>query len=460
MAASERRALGRGLGSLIPDREPIVSRETIDDQKKPGRPSDLFFEGGSREDSKERRSASIAADLLKPSSRTKKSGARKKSSAAKPSSTAQSGKAKSSKSTKAKTTKQTAPTKGESKVAAEETKARGKSELAAQEAEGSDAKKDKVEKPLFEDIISGGETLEEESNLVPVPGTRFGELEVHLIIANTRQPREVFDEDELEELADSIKQIGVLQPIVVRPIDARDEMYAEVVAQREEQGFAELPRYELIMGERRLRASKLAGMNTIPAIIRDTEDTNLLRDALLENLHRTQLNPIEEAAAYQQLMSDFACTQQELSERIARSRSQIANSVRLLKLPPSVQRKLAAGVLSAGHARALLGLKNGAQMEALADRIISEGLSVRSTEEIVALGDVTEHVRSKKHAKRLPEPPSERASVIINRLTDLLDTRVTVQESKKKGRIVVEFAGQEDLERISEVVRNLKGPIL
>jgi ParB family chromosome partitioning protein len=245
---------------------------------------------------------------------------------------------------------------------------------------------------------------------------------------------------------------------VVRPVDGSEDEFSEIVEQRRAEGINELPEFELIMGERRLRATKLAGFDVIPAIVRDTDDDNLLRDALLENLHRTQLNPIEEANAYQQLMSDFGYTQQELSDRIARSRPQIANSLRLLKLPPTVQRKLAAGVISSGHARALLGLPNAMQMETLAERIISEGLSVRTTEEIVALGDVTEKVASKKSAKRMPQPPSERASVVIDRLTDLLDTRVTVQEGKKKGRITIEYAGAEDLDRISQVISTLKGP--
>lgn len=266
--------------------------------------------------------------------------------------------------------------------------------------------------------------------LLPVPGARFAELPVDQIAPNPRQPRQAFDEDALAELVASIKEIGVLQPIVVRPV-------------ADGGGPA---RYELIMGERRLRATQAAGLSTIPAIIRDTEDGDLLRDALLENLHRSELNPLEEAAAYQQLLDDFGCTHEQLAARIARSRPQITNTLRLLKLPPQVQRRLAAGVLSAGHARALLGLPDPAAMERLAQRIVAEGLSVRSTEEIVALGG-DEEPRPKRAQPR-PGDKNPMLDDIADRLADQLDTRVKITLGKSKGRVTVEFASFQDLKRI------------
>lgn len=271
-----------------------------------------------------------------------------------------------------------------------------------------------------------------EDGLVPVPGATFAELPVGLIRANSRQPRTVFDEGELDELVGSIKEIGVLQPIVVR----RDP---------ENEGA-----YELIMGERRWRATQAAGLTVIPAIIRETEDADLLRDALLENLHRSALNPLEEAAAYRQLLDDFGCTHEELGTRISRSRSQISNMLRLLRLPPLVQRRVAAGVLSAGHARALLGLTDGAEIERLAQRIVSEGLSVRATEEIVALGGLD----AKKPVERAPRPGQRIAAIddLAVRLSDRFETRVKVDLGKNKGRLTVEFASVEDLNRILDLM--------
>ncbi|GGO95050.1 ParB/RepB/Spo0J family partition protein [Actinomyces gaoshouyii] len=272
---------------------------------------------------------------------------------------------------------------------------------------------------------------EDPSGLVPVPGATFAELPVELISPNPRQPRQVFDEEDIEELASSIKEVGLLQPIVVRRID-------------DEEGT----RYELIMGERRLRASKHAGIETIPAIVRYTDDQDLLRDALLENLHRVQLNPLEEAAAYQALLEDFGCTHAELSRRIARSRSQISNTLRLMKLPGTVQRRLAAGVLSAGHARSLLGLPDHDAMETLAERIVSEGLSVRATEELVALHDepATAAKPSPQRSRSLPLP------ALSTRLSDAFDTRVKVVRGVKKGKITIEFAGEDDLARLVEAL--------
>lgn len=270
--------------------------------------------------------------------------------------------------------------------------------------------------------------------LQEVPGATFAELPVESIRPNPRQPRTVFDEDELAELVHSVREIGVLQPIVVRRLSPADAQAADVD-------------YELIMGERRLRASRAAGKKAIPAIIRSTDDDAMLRDALLENLHRAQLNPLEEAAAYGQLLDDFECTHEELATRIGRSRPQISNTLRLLKLPALVQRRVAAGVLSAGHARALLGLPDAAAMERLAQRIVAEGLSVRSTEEVVALGGDREKSvrRSPRGGQHHPQLDSLAAD-----LSDRLDTRVKISLGKTRGKLTVEFAGVEDLSRIMD----------
>jgi ParB family chromosome partitioning protein len=257
-------------------------------------------------------------------------------------------------------------------------------------------------------------------------GARFAEIAISDVRPNPRQPRTVFDEDALAELVASIQEVGLLQPVVVRPLD--------------EGG------YELVMGERRLRASQQAGLERIPAIVRRTEDADLLRDALLENLHRAQLNPLEEAAAYQQMLNDFRCTQEELSTRIKRSRPQISNTIRLLQLPAPVQRRVAAGVLSAGHARALLMLPDSAAMEHLATRIVAEGLSVRAAEEIVAVG---EHGTRRAPRSRQPVQLSTVASTLQQSLAERLDTRVLVSEGRSKGRIVIEFADAADLDRIA-----------
>lgn len=272
------------------------------------------------------------------------------------------------------------------------------------------------------------------AELVPVPGARFAEIPVELIHPNPRQPRQVFDEEDIAELAASIAEVGLLQPIVVRQVPTAP---------------GEELRYELIMGERRLRASKEAGLETIPAVVRDTDDVDLLRDALLENLHRVQLNPLEEAAAYQQLLEDFQCTHAELSERIARSRSQISNTLRLMKLPPLVQRRLAANVISAGHARALLGLPNAAEMERLAQRVVAEGLSVRATEELVALHEEPEPGPDQPRVLRARSTP---LPALSTRLSDAFDTRVKVTRGAKKGRITIEFAGDEDLARLVDAL--------
>jgi ParB family transcriptional regulator, chromosome partitioning protein len=264
-------------------------------------------------------------------------------------------------------------------------------------------------------------------DLAPVPGARFAELPVDAIEPNAKQPRHVFDDEALDELKTSIREVGFLQPIVVRELaDGK---------------------YELVMGERRWRAAQAIGRESIPAIIRDTRDDAMLRDALLENIHRANLNPLEEAAAYQQLLEEFGATHEELARRIGRSRPQISNTIRLLNLPAPVQRRVAAGVLSAGHARALLGLDDNDAQEKLALRIVAEGLSVRATEELVSLA-VADGPAKKA-------PPARRAKVhapalndLAERLSDRFDTRVKVDIGRNKGKITIEFATVDDLERI------------
>jgi ParB family chromosome partitioning protein len=257
------------------------------------------------------------------------------------------------------------------------------------------------------------------------PGAYFDEIAVGSLVPNPRQPRQVFDEETLEELAASIRAVGLLQPVVVRVVG---------------QG-----RYEIVMGERRWRACQLAGLELIPAIVRETSDDDLLRDALIENLHREQLNPLEEAAAYQQLLDDFSATHDELARRVGRSRPHISNTIRLLNLPTAVQKRVAAGVLSAGHARALLAVSDVAAQEQLAHRIVAEGLSVRAVEEIVALGAQPAKA-SRRPAPRQPVAPALKD--LADRLSDAFDTRVKVELGQRKGKIVVEFASLEDLERI------------
>jgi ParB family transcriptional regulator, chromosome partitioning protein len=258
-----------------------------------------------------------------------------------------------------------------------------------------------------------------------VDGAYFEEIPVGAITPNPRQPRQVFDEEALEELSASIRAVGLLQPVVVRRAGAGQ--------------------YEIVMGERRWRACQLAQLTVIPAIVRQTADDDLLRDALIENLHREQLNPLEEAAAYQQLLDDFSATHEELARRVGRSRPHISNTIRLLNLPPGVQQRVAAGVLSAGHARALLSVDDVQAQEQLARRIVAEGLSVRAVEEIVALG---------AQPAKTPRHPASKAVVtpalkdLADRLSDAFETRVKVELGQRKGKIVVEFASLEDLERI------------
>ena len=413
--ARKHTGLGRGLGALIPQ----ASEQTPQNAPStPSRPLDVFFPEGS---SAGKRGGS-AKDLLQPKRGTASS---KKKRPSMPSVEAAGGRRGSG----------SRSALGGGINGSDSRKANPRVPAGAATVASHDAHAD--------DNVSRETSVEHE--LLPVPGASFAEIAIDQIVPNTKQPREVFDEDDLKELSASIKEVGVLQPIVVRSIPAkgRSEKLKEFLAEKPD------ARYELIMGERRLRASELAGETTIPAIIRETEDGDLLRDALLENLHRAQLNPLEEASAYQQLMADFGATQEELAKRIARSRPQIANTLRLLKLPPSVQKKVAAQVITAGHARALLSLSTAEEMERLAERIVAEGLSVRTTEEIVRLGKAKATPRPRARQQR---PLSQLGESVVSALSDAYDTRVTITEGRKKGRIVIEFAGSEDLQRIADLI--------
>ena len=413
--ARKHTGLGRGLGALIPQ----ASEQTPHNAPSaPSRPLDVFFPEGSTAGKR----GGSAKDLLQPKRGTASS---KKKRPSMPSVEAGGGR-----------------------------RGAGSRSGLGGGINGSDSSRKAALVPERDASLKGAAKREQQNvsretsvdhELLPVPGASFAEIAIDQIVPNTKQPREVFDEDDLKELSASIKEVGVLQPVVVRSIPAkgRSEKLNEFLAEKPE------ARYELIMGERRLRASELAGETTIPAIIRETEDGDLLRDALLENLHRAQLNPLEEASAYQQLMADFGATQEELAKRIARSRPQIANTLRLLKLPPSVQKKVAAQVITAGHARALLSLSTPEEMERLAERIVAEGLSVRTTEEIVRLGKAKATARPRARQQR---PLSQLGESVVSALSDAYDTRVTITEGRKKGRIVIEFAGSEDLQRIADLI--------
>jgi ParB family transcriptional regulator, chromosome partitioning protein len=297
-----------------------------------------------------------------------------------------------------------------------------------QESEGSSTSSE------HRSSTSSGRMTEAPTADAPLPeGSYFAELPIDAITPNPRQPRTVFDEDAMAELVESIAEVGLLQPVIVRPLG--DD------------------RFELVMGERRWRAAEAAGQSLIPAIVRETQDHDLLRDALLENLHRAQLNPLEEAAAYQQLLTDFGCTQDELATRIKRSRPQISNTLRLLRLPASVQRRVAAGVLSAGHARALLGVPDAAGQERLAQRVVAEGLSVRSIEELVALGETGDDTPAVRRPR--PRVAAPEAEEVAARLSDHLDTRVRVDLGRRRGRITIEFASADDLERIARLIEQM-----
>lgn len=400
--------LGRGLGALIPQAPEQASEPT---QSAPSRPLDVFFPEGSTVRSR----GGSAKDLLQP----KRAGS---------------------------SSKKKRPAMPPVDVAAGVARGRvgGKPGVSVSDGTGGPATGGKAVDPTpAVDHVSRETSVD--AQLVPVPGASFAEIPIDQIVPNTKQPREVFNEEDLTELSASIKEVGVLQPVVVRTIPAtgRSTKLKEFIAEKPG------ARYELIMGERRLRASELAGETTIPAIIRETEDGDLLRDALLENLHRSQLNPLEEASAYQQLMADFGATQDELAKRIARSRPQIANTLRLLKLPPSVQKKVAAQVISAGHARALLALSTPDEMERLADRIVQEGLSVRTTEEIVRLGKIKAAAPPRSRRQQSLSPLGES---VVSALSDAYDTRVSITEGRRKGKIVIEFAGADDLQRIADLI--------
>lgn len=400
--------LGRGLGALIPQAPEQASEPT---QSAPSRPLDVFFPEGSATRSR----GGSAKELLQP----KRAGS---------------------------SSKKKRPAMPPVDVAAGVARGRagGKPGVSASNGTGGPVMgREVADQAHAVDHVS--RETSDDAQLVPVPGASFAEIPIDQIVPNTKQPREVFNEEDLTELSASIKEVGVLQPVVVRtiPDTGRSTKLKEFITEKPG------ARYELIMGERRLRASELAGETTIPAIIRETEDGDLLRDALLENLHRTQLNPLEEASAYQQLMADFGATQDELAKRIARSRPQIANTLRLLKLPPSVQKKVAAQVISAGHARALLALSTPEEMERLADRIVQEGLSVRTTEEIVRLGKIKAAAPPRSRRQQSLSPLGES---VVSALSDAYDTRVSITEGRRKGKIVIEFAGADDLQRIADLI--------
>jgi ParB family transcriptional regulator, chromosome partitioning protein len=288
------------------------------------------------------------------------------------------------------------------------------------------------------DVVLGGPAAAADSTGI---GAVFREIDPALIERNPRQPRQVFDDEALAELVHSIREFGLMQPIVVRAMDGA--------------GAAEKPRYQLVMGERRWRAAQAAGMTAIPAIVRETDEGNLLRDALLENIHRVQLNPLEEAAAYQQLLDEFGVTHDELASRIGRSRPLITNMIRLLRLPIPVQRRVAAGVLSAGHARALLSLEGGPEaQENLAARIVAEGLSVRATEEAVTLANRSDGDKPAPPRRKPIQMPG--LQDVAEQLSGAFDTRVTVSVGKRKGKIVIEFGSVDDLQRIVDLMNSPK----
>ncbi|TQJ34539.1 ParB/RepB/Spo0J family partition protein [Arthrobacter sp. SLBN-122] len=425
--SEKRRGLGRGLGALIPS---SAATNGAGNGGAVSRPVDLFFPEGRKKTEPLEQPA--ADDVTVGDKDAATLGARP--SAAK----AASAKTDSDKSSNA---KKSAPAADETPT--KKTPARKASAGSNEKPEPSPVVEAAAAPEVTEDTAvdsieparTGTADTRADSGveLVEVPGARFAEIPVSDIHPNRKQPRNVFDEDDMAELVHSVREIGVLQPIVVRTSTENDN-----------------EPYELVMGERRWRAVQAAGLDTIPAIIRDTTDDDLLRDALLENLHRSQLNPLEEAAAYQQLLEDFGTTHEQLADRIGRSRPQVSNTLRLLKLPPLVQRRVAAGVLSAGHARALLSLPDAAAMERLAQKIVAEGMSVRATEEAVTL-----YQDPAKPAKNnIPRPGArhERLDYLASSLSDRLDTNVKISLGVRKGKVSIEFASVEDLNRIMDVL--------
>lgn len=412
--SDKRRGLGRGLGALIPS---SAAASASVDGAAPSRPVDLFFP----EARKTERASMPATDATDAEAAAAEVADSKPTDAGKVDGSRESGARSASTKAGAKTTK-AADTASSEKAQSSGTGG-GQADETDVEAGTHDAASNNGSKSAPHGDVE----------LVEVPGVRFAEIPVTDIHPNRKQPRTVFDEDDMAELVHSVREIGVLQPIVVR-------------TSTEKGGEP----YELVMGERRWRAVQAAGLATIPAIVRDTTDDDLLRDALLENLHRSQLNPLEEAAAYQQLLEDFGTTHEQLADRIGRSRPQVSNTLRLLKLPPLVQRRVAANVLSAGHARALLSLPDAAAMERLAQRIVAEGMSVRATEEAVTL-----HREPATPAKNnIPRPGArhERLDYLASSLSDRLDTNVKISLGARKGRVSIEFASVEDLNRIMDVL--------
>ncbi|WP_258804084.1 ParB/RepB/Spo0J family partition protein [Pseudarthrobacter sp. NS4] len=427
--SEKRRGLGRGLGALIPSS--AASNGQGNNGAAVSRPVDLFFPEGRKktepsDDAAVETAKSVADKLISaPDSETStKSSSEKKDSSRIVESSEPDPRAAADKIASDSPSPAEAERSAGKRTAAKETS----SENLEEEAPSDPAPVSTAPEPLKE--FAGTDSGVE---LVEVPGVRFAEIPVSDIHPNRKQPRSVFDEDDMAELVHSVREIGVLQPIVVRK---STETGSEP--------------FELVMGERRWRAVQAAGLETIPAIVRDTTDDDLLRDALLENLHRSQLNPLEEAAAYQQLLEDFGTTHEQLADRIGRSRPQVSNTLRLLKLPPLVQRRVAAGVLSAGHARALLSLPDAAAMERLAQKIVAEGMSVRATEEAVTLyQDPTKQTKN-----NIPRPGArhERLDYLASSLSDRLDTNVKISLGVRKGKVSIEFASVEDLNRIMDVL--------
>jgi ParB family chromosome partitioning protein len=388
--SERRRGLGRGLGALIPSSDETSSEFSPEENLHDGRPVDLFFPRGSGPDGEAGNGVEGNGTAARQSSSEVINKDALRAPAVRPG-----------------------------------TRSGGSRKGVPAAARGNRLSTDEVSRET-------GAAGDSPGALVAVPGATFAEVPLDQIRPNRRQPRTVFDEEDMAELVHSVREIGVLQPVVLRLAEDGES------------------KYELVMGERRWRASRQAGLEAVPAIIRSTADDDLLRDALLENLHRSQLNPLEEAAAYQQLLDDFGCSHEELAGRIGRSRPQISNTLRLMNLPPLVQRRLAAGVLSAGHARALLSLGDAAEMERVAQRIVSEGLSVRATEELVAVSGG--NGRPSRAAKPRAGARHERLDYLESSLANRLDTNVKITLGARKGKVSIEFASVDDLNRIMAVL--------